>query len=132
MGRKCRGIRCRDRNLTFFATFCCCNSLFFELSQHWIPATFNVFEKKLFSLIFPKRSFVCFFVVISCKIFIQLTAFLEAFFFPCNSWRLKIPVKFRFSNFCDNFSSRYFFPIKYRHSFHLIKIRLIQRNIKKC
>ena len=71
--RNLAGISCRDRNLVFFPTFCCCNNLFSELSQHLIPATFNVFEKKIIFSHFSKAAFCLLFP--STKVCLQLGNF---------------------------------------------------------
>ena len=62
MGRKCRGIRWRDRNLTFFRNFLLLqqfvfwtittlNSCYFQ--RFWKKIIFSYFSKAVFCLLFP-------------------------------------------------------------------------------
>ena len=48
------GLNCRERNLMPFTNFSSLGILSPDLSRHLIPATFNFFEKKVFSSFFPK------------------------------------------------------------------------------
>lgn len=116
------GINCRDRSFPARSCF------FVYLSRHLISATFVFFETKFFSHIFLYKVwqwtfldlstfhiFVTFWVferavLKNSKIFVQLIAYLDEFFFPFSCSRLKIPATFWFCDSCDTSSYDIFLP----------------------
>ena len=113
--RNVAGINHCNWNLVSFATFPSCDNLLSDLPRHLIPVTFSFFKKLFFLLSHPigcasglnfhfsPPTFAYIFfsdLPINCKIFVQLSTFLDIFH-PFQQFATLIPATFWYSSFYE-------------------------------